>query len=933
MYRGGGGSYNGDDRSGYKRSYDDDYNGDDRGGYKRSRLDSGRDNGSYYRPRGGNGNYGGDRSRYGQSSNNYASERRPSESDRARAWRLAKKALVELGEDSTTCEQLRGSALREQLEATARRVQEELAQHEDPTIACTHLAQLVVRGGGRLPHKTSLYATVVGLVNESHRAFGQEVVALATRELRGDLAFFHRSADDAEDIDNDEDALRQAKDVNGVALRLRLTLRLLAELVSTRVVKAEDLLMWLDALQSACTPEDFAALDNDDGSDSERMSLRQREHRAAFKDFIASTVLDALLHAGQALAVGCEDLYESLLTRCREYILAREEESNPRGVDSGHAANWLERRLRLDLLWEPEQEDELLVACKKSDLLSLEWDALNLTRAEAQPVVGSDMNPHLRWKIPGVLYPQELLERHFVGTEPHSLDAAPSIDLTALNETRVPRYDLVFRILGEESGAVGAPLANLHLASYLITRGHLSDAIESFSPKPSVAAKHLIALTRSYNLRFADADVAGLKAEYILLEALLTKALTATTTARLGYLCCVLTQLVKVDARLVSPALAIVVELLFREIPVMSAQATDALVKLLSHFLSNFEYKWVWSRWAHVVEAQEDDTQRLFVSAVLERCVRLSYLQHMQTVLPAEMHALLPPEPKPRVLYAGDAAAPTPENEDDENAITPAAKAFFEAVAAKLKTHPTTAEFCSWIDEESEATAVPAETARDAVLTAILESGAATFTHSRLMLEKYGHLSTSRLFQGEEGELAIVRAVGSVWIKSPQHIGLLLNMMLRLRIIQAATIAQWVFTSDAIQQYSWPYVWGILDDTMTFLQSMKAETAATGSDDVAMKDEDERDAASELREVLKTVFVGLNRVVTEHKSNCDADGVSHRDNWFHSALAQLKAIGAKFRDELEDVVDELQRDVFLGSAADHDVKKGFDFVRDSYRSA
>ncbi|GLE05882.1 hypothetical protein PINS_up015063 [Pythium insidiosum] len=691
------------------------------------------------------------------------------------------------------------------------------------------------------------------------------------------------------------------------------------------------------------------------------------------------------MQAGQALAVGCEDLYESLLTRCKEYISTREEDSNPRGVDSGHAANWLERRLRLDLLWEPEQDDELLAACKKCDVLSLQWEALNLTRAEAQPVVGSDMNPHLRWKIPGVLYPQELLERHFVGTEPHSLETAPSIDLAAVRPTTEPFAASFCRnvaisdeqcvwssctrrvclatswcsaswakkavpsvlhsricILRRISSPAATSATRLRCVPIIISMSRNGaepvsrdvlvpcDNDSHFRPSRASLPNTSSGLTRSYNLRFADADVANLKAEYILLEALLTKALTATTTARLGYLCCVLTQLVKVDARLVSPAFAIVVELLFREIPVMSAQATDALVKVLSHFLSNFEYKWMWSRWAHVVEAQEDDTQRLFVSAVLERCVRLSYLQHMQSVLPAEMHALLPPEPKPRVLYSGDAAAPTPENEDDENAVTPAAKAFFEAVSAKLKSHPTSAEFCSWIDVESETMGVPAETACDVVLTAILESGAATFTHSRLMLEKYGHLAASRLFQGEQGELAIVRAVGSVWIKSPQHIGLLLNMMLRLRIIRAATIAQWIFTSDAIQQYSWPYVWGILDDTMTFLQSMKTDV---GSGDVAMKDEDGRDAASELREVLKTVFVGLNRVVTEHKTNCDAEGVSHRDNWFHSALAQLKAIGAKFRAELEDVADDLERDVFHGSAADHDVKKGFDFVRDSYRSA
>jgi hypothetical protein len=120
-----------------------------------------------------------------------------------------------------------------------------------------------------------------------------------------------------------------------------------------------------------------------------------------------------------------------LLSRCKEYITNREEESNPRGIDDNagaHAANWLERRLRLDLVWEPESDDDAVAACKKCDLLTMQWEALNLLRAEPHPVVGSDVNPHLRAKLPGVLYPQELFEKHFTTVEPHALGNGVAFD-------------------------------------------------------------------------------------------------------------------------------------------------------------------------------------------------------------------------------------------------------------------------------------------------------------------------------------------------------------------------------------------------------------------------------------------------------------------------------------------------------------------------
>lgn len=456
-----------------------------------------------------------------------------------------------------------------------------------------------------------------------------------------------------------------------------------------------------------------------------------------------------------------------------------------------------------------------------------------------------------------------------------------------------------------------------------------------------MAAKQLLSMCKNLNARFAETG-AAIKSEFLLLETLFVAALTESATAKVAYYCAVLYQLVKSEARVVSAALAIVVELLFREISFMNAGAVDTLVKVFSHFLSNFEFKWPWANWAHVLEAQEDDAQRLFVSAVIERCVRLSYLQHMQSVLPSEFHMLLPPAPKPRIRYQISDL----EETNDESGVTPTTRDFYQAVTTKLKAHPPASALQSWIEEEVATTGISRSDVVEVVWTCLLEAGTATFTHMRLLLEKYGR--AEQLFGGEENELVLVKTVGFVWLKSPQHIGLILNMMLQQKIIRATTIAKWIFTPDAVQQYSWPYVWGILNETVEFVQASIAETASKlgtngkGGDakdgeaemvDVQEAEETLKALQAELKQILTLLFEGFNRVITEHKSNCDADGVAYKDNWFVSALAQMKAVGSKFRVAMEDVADDLQVRVFGSNSADHDVKKVFQFILDSYRSS
>lgn len=143
------------------------------------------------------------------------------------------------------------------------------------------------------------------------------------------------------------------------------------------------------------------------------------------------------LQSGPALAVDSRDLYESLLSRCKEYISNREEESNPRNIESSHASNWLVRRLRLDLLWEPENEEELAPFCSTFDPLTQYWKALEQLRADEATTQGSGqdaMDDGEEPKIPitetpGVLSMNEIVSSsRWKHVEPHTLSTSLSIN-------------------------------------------------------------------------------------------------------------------------------------------------------------------------------------------------------------------------------------------------------------------------------------------------------------------------------------------------------------------------------------------------------------------------------------------------------------------------------------------------------------------------
>ncbi|KAI9905929.1 hypothetical protein PsorP6_013903 [Peronosclerospora sorghi] len=147
----------------------------------------------------------------------------------------------------------------------------------------------------------------------------------------------------------------------------------------------------------------------------------------------------------------------------------------------------------------------------------------------------------------------------------------------------------------------------------------------------------------------------------------------------------------------------------------------------------------------------------------------------MERVLPSAFHVLLPPEPKPLIRFHAT---------DD---AVDGSSGFYQKVTQKLQTHP------------------PAPILR-----------AATFTHMRLLLEKYGPVLAQIMANDED----------LVLVKTVAH-----------------------------------------DET-------RSVAAPRADDDVAPA------RAHDLPELLLHFFRGFLRVLREHQATCATEGVKGHENWY-----------------------------------------------------
>lgn len=222
---------------------------------------------------------------------------------------------------------------------------------------------------------------------------------------------------------------------------------------------------------------------------------------------------------------------------------------------------------------------------------------------------------------------------------------------------------------------------------------------------------------------------------------------------------------------------------------VMDPALRQRLSEWLAYHLSNFEYQWPWAKWEHVLEAPAYDGQRRFCVAVMNRLVRLSYWERVQSALPQGFRALLPPKPEVAALPPPDAAG-----DDVEGGW--AAKAL-QMVRAKAQP----AELEAWVAEQKLAEQLGGDLGVLRMLArCLLVAGAKSYTHMSVALERYyGPLERLAKATGVEGEVALVETAVAVWARNPQRAAMAVDRLMGLRLVSAEAIVTWAFQSGGVR--------------------------------------------------------------------------------------------------------------------------------------
>jgi len=254
---------------------------------------------------------------------------------------------------------------------------------------------------------------------------------------------------------------------------------------------------------------------------------------------------------------------------------------------------------------------------------------------------------------------------------------------------------------------------------------------------------------------------------------------------------CVFIELCRAESGTFPMALGRGIKTLFDRLAYMDVECIARLWGWFSHHLSNFGFQWDWKAWSSVLTLDPNHPQACFIRETLEKEIRLSYYERIKSIIPEEFHALVP------------SAAPAPNfaYKDIKDPLHAQAKVVIES----LRTKKTADEVRTILDkykEEVRATGVDEQEqnqrVREMFVQCLLLVGSKSFSHILNVVERY--LDVLRFVNATpDGRLHTVQIVASFWEHNTQFLGILLDKLLNYRVIDPASVINWIFETNQLQ--------------------------------------------------------------------------------------------------------------------------------------
>ncbi|XP_076811055.1 nuclear cap-binding protein subunit 1-like [Clavelina lepadiformis] len=464
--------------------------------------------------------------------------------------------------------------------------------------------------------------------------------------------------------------------------------------------------------------------------------------------------------------------------------------------------------------------------------------------------------------------------------------------------------------------------------------------------------EHLSCLTRTYkydkkecaNRLLAIPGRDKMPLNHMIIETLLGDMfrLPSSPNPQVFYMA-VFIELCKIQPSMMPQVLALASDMLYERLDMMQITCLDRFVNWFAQHLSNFQFRWSWDEWSDCLTMDPAMPKPKFIREVLEKCVRLAYHQRVCEIMPPEFQALLPSNPKIEFKYAIEAGSGSSE---ELNADKTTAQKIISAIKNKGKDDELIV-MLDVIKPHSDGSEFNVKRL-EIFLQSLLFLAQKSFSHSFSALAKF-HKVIKWAADGEEGKIESLRILQDVWRNHPQKIGVLVDKMLRMQIVDCSSVAKWIFSPEMASDFTRLYTWEIMHATIRkmnkHLAKLEGEMAemreraavaekkddcdenddmmkgfnlfAPNEDDLRMMQEKVDAASSDQKKLFLIIFQRFIMILSDHLVRSKSLGCDYKTPWFRNTIQRLGEIFLLHKDTVVKFMMTLENLLFTSDLDPH----------------
>ncbi|RCH82193.1 Component of the cap-binding complex (CBC), partial [Rhizopus azygosporus] len=434
------------------------------------------------------------------------------------------------------------------------------------------------------------------------------------------------------------------------------------------------------------------------------------------------------------------------------------------------------------------------------------------------------------WRVPLIPKPHRWFDSEFSSALQHDI---PRLYLAHHNDSVqyiTPAPSL--KLFVDDAGNTLPVLPDHDGLEYFILQELISDILQLYEVNRKDCAKYLLNLPHNCEPRFFkpasssdddsmdeddEEEPSGWVLSDLLAESVFAHLLRLpSSNLREVFYSCVVTELCRADVSAFPMSLGRAVKTLFDRLSSLDVECIHRFYCWFSHHLSNFGFQWDWKAWEHALTMEPLAPQACFIRELLEKEIRLSYYERIKSMLPENYHVMIP------------ATAPVPsfKYESAEDPLHAKSKEVIDSIRTK-KSVEELRDLLSRYKEELASSGVSSEVEQQSVIRelftqCLLLVGSKSFSHVLNVVERY--LEVLRFLNATpEGRLHTVQIVSSFWKDNTQFLGILVDKLLNYRVIDPASVITWIFESDQFKQVGRAYVWEVLKNTLSKVNSRVAQ--------------------------------------------------------------------------------------------------------------